>query len=100
LNDAGLPLVRSGEVELRAVDLDAELREVLVGLVQEVRGLHPRLRRDAADAQARAAELRLFLDAHDLHAQLGCADRGGVSARAASEDCDVNVHVGSPSLSE
>src|SRR3954466_13251479 len=52
LDDTGLPLVGRREVERRAVDLDAELRERLVPLVEEVRGLHPRLRRDAPDAQA------------------------------------------------
>ena len=49
--------------------------------LQRERGLHPRLRRDAADAQARAAELRLLLDAGDLRAELRGADRGGVAAR-------------------
>ena len=57
-DDGGLPLVRRREVELGLAHRDAELRERVARLVQEVRGLHPRLRRDAADAQAGAAELR------------------------------------------
>ena len=96
LDDAGLPRVRGREVELRLADLDAELREALLGLLERERGLHPRLRRDAPDAQARAAELGLLLDAGDLRAELGGADRGGVAAGAASEDGDVNVHSSSP----
>ena len=56
-DDGRLPLVRRREVEPRLVDGDAELAERVARLVQEVRGLHPRLRRDAADAQAGAAEL-------------------------------------------
>src|SRR5262249_54002874 len=59
LDDAGLPLVGGREVELRRADLDAELRERVLGLLDRERGLHPGLRRDAADAQAGAAELRL-----------------------------------------
>jgi hypothetical protein len=48
------------------------------------------------DAQARAAELRLGLDAGDLAAELGGADRGRVAGRAASEDGDVDIHGGNP----
>ena len=36
------------EVELRLADVDAELGEGLLGLLERERGLHPRLRRDAA----------------------------------------------------
>src|SRR5581483_1483707 len=98
LDDAGLPRVRGGEVEPRLADLHAELREALFRLLQRERRLHPRLRRDAADAEAGTAEFRLLLDARDLRAQLGRADRGGVSPGAAPEDGDVDVH--GPSLFE
>src|SRR5581483_2976592 len=94
LDDAGLPLVRGSEVERGVVDLDAELGEGLVRLVQEVRGLHPGLGRDAADAEARAAEVGLLLDACDLRAELRRTDRRRVSARAAAQDCDVEFHDG------
>ena len=96
LDDAGLPDVGCGEVEPRAAHLHAELAEALFDLAQRVRGLHPGLRRDAAHAQAGAAELGLLLDAGDLRAELCGADRGGVAAGAASENGDVNVHVSSP----
>src|SRR5207302_11103827 len=66
LDDARLPLVRLAELELETAELDAELVERLLGFLQRERGLHPRLRGDAADAQAGAAELRLTLDARNL----------------------------------
>ena len=80
LDDAGLPLVGRREVELRRADLDAELGERVLGLLDRERGLHPGLRRDAADAQAGASELRLLLDADRLRAQLSGANRGRVAA--------------------
>src|SRR5205823_1159775 len=72
--------------------LDAELREMLLRLLERERRLHPRLRRDAADTQARPAEVALLLDAGHLRPELRRADRGGVTAGAAAEDCDVDVH--------
>ena len=95
LDDGVLPLVRLAEVELRLGDLDAELPERLAPLVEEVRGLHPRLRRHAADAQARAAELGLLLDADDLRAELRRPDRSRVAAGPAAQNGDVTVHVAS-----
>ena len=62
LDDRRLPLVRARQVELGRADLDPELAKALLGLLQREGGLHPRLRRDAADAQAGAAELGLLLD--------------------------------------
>ena len=44
------------------------------------------------DAQARAAQRGLLLDAGDLAAELCGADRRGVPGGAASEDGDVDVH--------
>ena len=60
--------------------------------MEEVRGLHPGLGRDAPDAEARAAELGLLLDARDLRAQLGGADRCGVPAGATAQNCDIDIH--------
>jgi hypothetical protein len=98
IDDAGLPLVRRAEVEVRLADLNAELGEGLLGLLDRERGLNPRLGRDATDPQARAAELGLLLDANRLRAELRGADRSGISPRAASEDGDVTFHVYSLSL--
>ena len=98
LDDRALPLVRLREVELRLADGDTELAERVVRLVQEMCGLHPRLRRDAPDAQARSAELGLLLDARDLGAELRGANRCGVAAGASAEDCDVDIHGGDRSV--
>src|SRR5471032_2926502 len=66
--------------------------------MQEMSGLHPRLGRNAAHAEARAAELRLLLDAGDLRAQLGCADRCGVAPGTSAKDGDVDFHISSSNL--
>ena len=92
LDDALLPLVRRREVELRLADLDAELPERLLGLLDRERGLHPGFRRDAADPQARPAELRLLLDAGSLRAELSGADRSRVPAWPSAENSDVAIH--------
>src|SRR5215203_1975888 len=97
LDDAGLPLVGGAEVELRLADLNAELRERLLGLLDRERRLHPCLGRDAPDAQAGPAELGLLLDADRLRAELGGADRSGVPTGAAPEDGDVTFHLCSSS---
>ena len=93
LDDAVLPLDRLTEVQLRLADLDAELGERLARLVHRMRGLHPGLGRDATHPQASAAELGLLLDADDLRAQLGCADRCRVPAGASAQDGDVTFHL-------
>jgi hypothetical protein len=85
-------LVRGGEVEVGRADLDAELGEGLLGLLDRECGLHPGLGRDAADAEARASQLRLLLDAGGLGAELRGADRGGVAARTAPQDGNVTFH--------
>src|SRR5438874_2294577 len=63
LDDPGLPLVRLAELELEAAEPHAQLVEGVLGFLQRERSLNPGLRRNAADAEARAAELRLSLDA-------------------------------------
>src|SRR6188472_2106037 len=95
LRDAILPRVGGCEVEGGRADLDAELAERLLRFLDRVGGLHPGFRRDAADAEARAAELRLLLDANGVRAQLRGADRRGVAAGAASENGNVTFHRGS-----
>src|SRR4029079_11927264 len=96
IDDGVLPRGDRVEVERRVGGPDAELCECLARVVVGVRALHPRLGRDAPDAQARAAELRLGLDAGDLAAELRGADRRRVAGRAASENCDVDIHGGNP----
>src|SRR5436190_1731360 len=96
IDDLRLPFVGGPEVEAWRADLDAELGERVLGLLDRERGLHPSLRRDAADAQAGAPELRLLLDADRLGAELRGADRRGVAAGASAENCDVRFHLPDP----
>ena len=91
VDDALLVRLGLGEVELRRRDLHAELREVAVRLLERMRGLHPRLRRDAAHGDARPAD-PVRLDQHDAGAELGGADRRGIATRPASEYRDVTFH--------
>jgi hypothetical protein len=92
LHHRGLPLVRRREVKVRAAELDAKLAERFVGLFQRQRRLRPGFGRDAADAQACPAKLGRPVDAGDPGAELRGADRGGLTAGAAAENGDVNVH--------
>ena len=55
-------------------------------------GLHPGLRRDAADTQAGAPELGLTLDTDDLGTELRGPDRRRIPARTGPENCDVALH--------
>ena len=69
-----------------------------VRLLERVRGLHPRLRRDAADGDARPANA-ILLDEHHAGAELGGADGGRVAARPAPEDGDITLdHTTLPSF--
>src|SRR5262249_62218619 len=95
-DDAGLPLVGGAEVEARLIDADAERSEHVVRLVQELRGLNPRLGRDAADAKAGASELRLLLDARDACTELRRANRGRVPAGPPAQTGAVDFHLPPP----
>ena len=69
-----LELHHRGEIELRRADVDAHLAEGVAGLLEELGGMQQRLRRDAADVEAGAAEGLVLLDHGDLHAR--AAPRG------------------------
>ena len=58
------------QVELELADLDAVMREAVLGEVVELAGVEQGLAGDAADVQAGAAEGRPLLDAGDFHAKL------------------------------
>lgn len=83
-----LGLVHLGQVQL-GLHLDADLGELAVGGVPQLRGVQQGLGRHAADVQAGAAQGLAHFDAGDLQAQLTGADRGVVAARAAPDDDDV-----------
>ena len=62
-------------------------------------GVQQRLRRDAADIQADAAERRIALDQHGLHAEVGGAERGRIAARSGAEHQHVAFDVGGARMS-
>jgi hypothetical protein len=97
LHDLVLAADHRRHVDLRVLEADAVVAEQVAQVPELARGVEQRLRRDAADAQAGAAERRLAVlaerrvDAGDLHAQLGGADRGVVAGGAGADHDDVEV---------
>src|SRR5271165_4484150 len=69
-DDSILPVAQPLAVDLRLAESDAELGH-LVGFLDYPRGVQQRLRGDAADVQADAAERGPALDQRDLQAQIG-----------------------------
>src|SRR3954452_7023931 len=67
--------------------LDAELRALTCG-VRDLGRMQQRFGRDATFMKAGATELAL-VDQNDVETELGCTQRAGVSAAAATEDDDV-----------
>jgi hypothetical protein len=78
------------EIERNAADLDAHIGEMMFAASSYFSdALQQRLRRDAADIQARAAErLTLFSHGH-LHPQLGAADGAHITAGTGPDDDDI-----------
>ena len=76
-----------GIIHRRALDGDAERLGVL-DPGERIGGGDERLGGDATPVQAGAAELFLFHD-RDRGAQLGGANRGGITARAGANDYDI-----------
>src|SRR5690606_17170526 len=97
LHDGVLAADHLPHVDLRVAGGDAVLAEDVLQVVELARGIEQRLGRDAAHAQAGAAECRLAVlaqggvDAGGLHAQLGGTDRGVVAGRAGADDDDVEL---------
>src|SRR5205823_5996479 len=81
-----------GEIELRRRDLDAHCLELVAGLLEQMRGVQQRLRRDAPHIQTCAAEGLVLLDHGDLQSKLRSADRAHIAARAGADDCEVVGH--------
>ena len=81
------------EIDLRRAELDAERGEVR-GFVHHGGDVQQRLRRNAADVQAHAAERRVALDQHGLHAEVGRAEGGRVAAGAGAEHQHLALDVG------
>ena len=72
--------------------LDAHLREAVAGLLEHLGGMQQRLRRNAADVEAGAAEGGALLDHRDLHAELRRADRADIAAGAGADDDEIVGH--------
>jgi hypothetical protein len=92
-HDPVLPGDRGPEVEHGLARPHAELPEGVARIVQRMGALHPGLRGDAPDPQARAAERGLQLDARHPAAELCRPDRCRVPRWASTEDGDVDFHV-------
>ncbi len=66
----------------------------VLDLVHHRGGVQQRLRRDAADVQAHAAERGVALDQHGLHAEVGAAEGGRIAAGAGAEHQHLAFDVG------
>ena len=88
-DDAVLPRHHRAEVELDAAHVDAVRAEPVACLVKELARVEQRLRRDAADVEARAAERFVLLDTRDAHAELRGPDGRHVAARPRADDDEV-----------
>ena len=93
VDDAVLPGADLVDVDRRLLEADAGLAE-LVGLGQDLGDVQQRLRRDAADVQADAAEPLAAVDQRDGEPEVRRAERGGVAARTAAEHGHLDLHVG------
>ena len=96
VNAADIGIHRVGLVRhhLRQVDLgrrniNAELLESMGRFFEHFRGMQERLRGNAADVQARAAQRWPFLDHGDLHPQLRCTNCRDIAARPRADDGEV-----------
>ena len=87
-----LELHHRGEIELRLADHDAHPGEACAGLLEQLGGVQQRLRRDAADVEAGAAEGLVLLDHRHLHAELRRADRADIAAGTGTDDDEVVGH--------
>src|SRR5690606_38480787 len=97
LHDGVLAADHLRHVHLRVLEADAVLVEQVAHVPVLARGVEQRLGRDAAHAQAGAAQRRLAVlaqrgvDAGGLHAQLRGADGGVVAGGAGADDDDVEL---------
>ena len=75
-----------GKIERRRADLDAHPAEGMTGLVESLGRMQHRLRRNAADIEAGAAERFFLLDDGNLHAELCGANRADIAGWAGTDD--------------
>ena len=77
------------EIERQLPDADAVRRRRVLRKLIVLGRRQQRLRRNAADVDARAAERLVHLDADGGQAELRGANRGDISARSTADDDDV-----------
>jgi hypothetical protein len=88
-----LVLLRPQGVEVYAGRREGDAPGVEVfGLGHDLGHVQQGLRRDAAAQQADSAQPGLLLDQGDLHGQVGCPERGRITARSAADDDELCVH--------
>ncbi len=97
LHDLVLAADHGGHVHLGIVEADAVVAEQVTHVPELARGIQQRLGWNATHTQAGAAQRGLAVlaecrvDAGDLHAQLGRANRRVIAGRASTDDDDVVV---------
>ena len=84
-----LALHHALEVERDALDANPVVGQLVLRGRIALGAVQQRLRRDAADVQAGAAEQAALVDARGAHPELRGADRGHVAARAAADHHEV-----------
>ena len=82
-----------GEVELGRGNADAHFAEAVPGFLEQFGGVQQRLRRDAADVEAGAAEGRALLDHGGFQAELRRANGADIAAGAGADDDEVVGHM-------
>src|ERR1700680_503912 len=87
-----LEFLHARQIELRRRHTDAHGGELVASLLEQLGGIEQRLRRDAADVEAGAAEGPVLLHHRSLKAELCGADRAHVAAGTAADDDDVVGH--------
>ena len=84
-----LVVEQSRQIEARLADLDAELREAVAGFLVELGGVQQRLRGNAADVEAGAAEGARFSTHGDLQAKLRRANGADIAAGTGTDDDEI-----------
>ena len=87
-----LELHHGGQIELRLTELDAHLVEQVAGFFEQLGRMQKRLRGNAADVEAGAAEGLVLLHDGHFHAELRRADGADIPAGTGADDDEVIVH--------
>ncbi len=87
-----LELHHGGEIELRRAHGDAHPPEQVTGFIEQLGGMQQRLRGNASDIEAGAAEGLVLLHHRHLHAELCRADGADIAAGTRADDDEVVGH--------